>query len=76
VQSAASLGAWERIDSVFGLGRKGEAGAPPELEALLADRQAARLAKDFKRADAIREELKSKGWLIEDTDKGPKLKRG
>ena len=37
--------------------------------------QAARKAKDFKRSDAIRDELKAKGWTIEDTPKGPRLKR-
>jgi len=74
-QAAAALAGWEKIDSVFGLGRKGESGPPPELEALLQERQTARKAKDFKRADVIREELKSKGWLIEDTPKGAKLKR-
>ena len=45
------------------------------LLALLEERQAARKAKDFKRSDAIREELKTKGWMIEDTPKGPRLKR-
>jgi len=30
--------------------------------------------EDFKLADALREELKAKGWLVEDTPKGPKLK--
>jgi len=74
-QAAAALAAWQKIDSVFGLGRKEESGPPPELEGLLQERQTARKAKDFKRADAIREELKSKGWLIEDTPKGAKLKR-
>ena len=74
-QAAAALAGWQRIDSVFGLGRKGEIGAPAEVQTLLEERQAARKAKDFKRADAIREELKSKGWLIEDTPKGAKLKR-
>lgn len=49
--------------------------APPEILALLEERQAARKAKDFKRSDAIRDELKAKGWVIEDTPKGPKLKR-
>ncbi len=34
-----------------------------------------RKAKDFKRADAIRDELKSKGWIIEDTPRGARLKR-
>ena len=38
-------------------------------------RQAARAAKDFKKSDAIRDELKAKGWVIEDTPKGPKLKK-
>ena len=43
--------------------------------ALLDERQAARKAKDFKRSDAIRDELKAKGWVIEDTPKGARLKR-
>jgi cysteinyl-tRNA synthetase len=46
-----------------------------ELQALLEERQAARKAKDFKRADTIRGELKAKGWVIEDTLKGARLKR-
>ena len=75
VQAAGALAAWERIDSVFGLGRKGAAEATPEIQALLEQRQAARKAKDFKRADAVRDELKAKGWLIEDTPKGARLKR-
>lgn len=74
-QAAAALAAWERIDSVFGLGRKGAVEAPPEIQALLEQRQAARKAKDFKHADAVRDELKAKGWLIEDTPKGARLKR-
>ena len=32
-------------------------------------------ARDFARADAVREELKAGGWIIEDTPKGPRLKR-
>jgi cysteinyl-tRNA synthetase len=75
-QAAAALGAWERIDSVFGVGRQAETGAPPEILALLDQREAARKARDFKRADALRGELKARGWLIEDTPKGPRLKRG
>jgi cysteinyl-tRNA synthetase len=48
---------------------------PPEINALLEARQAARKAKDFKRSDAIRDELKAKGWVIEDTPKGARAKR-
>ncbi|HMJ90611.1 MAG TPA: cysteine--tRNA ligase [Candidatus Acidoferrum sp.] len=73
--AAAALAAWNRVDSVFGLGAPPEEGAPPELLASLDERQAARKAKDFKRSDAIRDDLKGKGWLIEDTPKGPRLKR-
>ena len=71
----AALAAWEKINSVFGIGAAPEAEAPSEIVALLQARQAARQAKDFKRADAIRDELKAKGWVIADTPKGPKLKK-
>ncbi len=75
-QAAAALAAWQKIDSVFGIGHKALSDeAPPEIAKLLDDRQAARKAKDFKRADALRDELKAKGWIIEDTPKGPRLKR-
>jgi cysteinyl-tRNA synthetase len=74
-QAAAALAAWQRIDSVLGIGERAEEAAPAEIVALLDQRQAARKAKDFKRADAIRDELKANGWLIEDTPKGARLKR-
>jgi cysteinyl-tRNA synthetase len=48
---------------------------PVDWPALAAERHAARKAKDFKRSDAIRDALKAKSWVIEDTPKGPKLKR-
>lgn len=74
-EAAAALAAWETVDSVLGVGMVREAEVPAELNALLEERQAARKAKDFKRADAIRDELKAKGWVIEDTPKGARLKR-
>jgi cysteinyl-tRNA synthetase len=73
--AVSALSAWEKIDSVLGIGATVEMEAPPEIVALLEARLAARKAKDFKRADAIRDELKAKGWVIEDTPKGPKLKK-
>ncbi|HXG49341.1 MAG TPA: cysteine--tRNA ligase [Methylomirabilota bacterium] len=75
VEAAARLAAWHRVDAVFGLAGPREAEAPAEIRALLEQRQAARAVRDFKRADAVRDQLKSLGWLIEDTPKGPKLKR-
>ncbi|HEY3862381.1 MAG TPA: cysteine--tRNA ligase [Verrucomicrobiae bacterium] len=74
-RAAAALAAWEKIDSVLALGSPGEAETPAELQALLDERLAARRAKDFKKADAIRDELKTKGWVIEDTSQGARLKK-
>ena len=73
--AAAALAAWDRLATVLGLGVKKEVEMPVELQTLLDQRQAARKAKDFKRSDAIRDELKAKGWVIEDTPKGARLKR-
>ena len=74
-EAANALATWEKLDSVLGLGEKTAAEAPPELLALLEERQAARKAKNFARSDAIRDELKAKGWQIEDTPKGARLKK-
>jgi cysteinyl-tRNA synthetase len=73
--AAAELTAWDKIDSVLGVGASAKIEAPAEIVVLLEARQAARKAKDFKKSDAIRDELKTKGWAIEDTPKGPKLKK-
>jgi cysteinyl-tRNA synthetase len=74
--AAAHLAAWERIDAIFGVGAKAiTAEVPPEILALLEQREAARKARNFARADEIRNELKAKGWVIEDTPKGPRLKK-
>jgi cysteinyl-tRNA synthetase len=73
--AASALAAWEKVDSVLGIGTKSGAEIPAEILALAEARTTAKKAKDFKRADAIRDELKAKGWAIEDTAKGPKLKK-
>jgi cysteinyl-tRNA synthetase len=53
----------------------GEEDAPAEIRNLLMNRMQARAAKQFKQADAIRDQLKTLGWLIEDTPKSSKLKK-
>ena len=73
--AAIALATWDRLDSVLGVGAPREAEVPAEIQALLEARQAARKARDFKRADAVRDELKAKGWAIEDTPKGARVKR-
>ncbi len=49
---------------------KSEQISAEEVEALIAERTAAKKAKDFARADAIRDELNNKGVVIEDTRAG------
>jgi len=46
-----------------------------EVEALINERQEARKAKDFARADEIRDELLAKGIVLEDTREGVKWKK-
>jgi cysteinyl-tRNA synthetase len=49
--------------------------ADAEAERLLEERQAARAARDFERADAIRDELAARGWQVRDGADGAKLVR-
>ncbi len=46
-----------------------------EIEALIAERQAARKARNFARADEIRKELLDKGIILQDTRQGVTWKR-
>ena len=46
-----------------------------EIEKLIEERQAARKAKDFARAAAIRDELLEKGIILKDTREGVQWKR-
>ena len=46
-----------------------------DIEALIQERQDARKAKNFARADEIRNELLEKGIVLEDTREGVKWKR-
>lgn len=45
------------------------------VEAMIGERTAAKKAKNFARADEIRDELKSRGIILEDTREGVKWKR-
>jgi len=49
--------------------------AVPEVEAKILERRDAKKAKDFARADALREELKSLGYEVTDIPNGAKYKK-
>ncbi len=74
--AGAALALLDRLDSVLAVGTPDQDEAiPPPILALADARQAARKAKDFARADQIRHELDAQGWVIEDTPKGPRVKK-
>ena len=49
--------------------------APEELQRLATERDEARAARDFERADQIRDQLAESGWEIRDTPDGARLVR-
>lgn len=70
------LSVLQKLTDVMGLiVNKKEEILDEDIEALIEERQAARKAKDFARADQIRDELAGKGIILEDTREGVKWKR-
>ncbi len=67
-------------DRVFGLHMSEALSAPrtlaPNLAAMISERERARGERDYGRADALREQLREAGVLIEDTPSGTKWKLG
>ena len=68
--------AFDEITGVLGLlyNRKKDE-VPAEVTALVEKRAAAKKAKDWATADAIRAELTAMGWAVKDTAQGPQLSK-
>jgi cysteinyl-tRNA synthetase len=65
------------LAGAMGLSLDGESGEVDAAAlALAAERDAARSAKDFARADALRDELQAAGWIVEDGPEGTTLRIG
>ena len=68
------------MDRILGLGldkaesKMATVGSEDDLR-LLAERNEARKARDFKRADEIRAELLKRGYIVKDTPSGPVLEK-
>ncbi len=71
-----ALKLFNQLSEVLGLATKNkeekEGSLEDEIEALIEKRQAARKAKDFATADAIRDDLAKRGIVLEDTRDGVK----
>ena len=63
------------IDKVLGILKEKEEKLSPELKKLIEEREKARKEKDYAKADRIREELKQKGVILEDTKGGVRWKK-
>ena len=73
-RAAMALATWKKLDAVLGVGKTDEA-VPEDILDKVEQRNVARQAKDFSTSDAIRDELQSAGWVIEDTPSGARAKR-
>ncbi len=72
----AAIDLFDQLGGVLGLVYNRKSGdLDTEVEALIEQRTAARKAKDFKTADAIRDQLKEMGITLEDTPQGVKWSR-
>jgi len=64
------LDGWKEFDTVLGLGIPQKELVPREVLQLAVQRREARKAKNFKRADEIRDHLLQMGWVVEDLRDG------
>ena len=65
---------WKRVDAVLEISGE-DAELPAEISALAEARAQARLAKDWRKSDELRDELAARGWEARDTKDGQKITR-
>ncbi len=62
-------------DGVLGVLKPAASETDAEVRALVDARQAARAAKNWAESDRLREEIARRGWIVQDTPQGPKVRK-
>ena len=65
----------DEVDAHLDVISADEPGLAEEVERLIAEREAARAARDFARADRLRDQLRERGIALEDSKEGVRWKR-
>jgi cysteinyl-tRNA synthetase len=73
-EARAWLEWWGQLDQILAVSGD-EAGVPAEIAALGEARMQARLAKNWRKSDQLRDELAARGWEARDTKDGQKVTR-
>lgn len=63
------------IEAAKKLSADGEEDIPEEVKVLVEERKAARKAKDFAKADELRDKIGELGYIVEETRQGTKIKK-
>jgi len=73
----ATLQFFQEVDSVLGLGisEHKKTDIPAEVMQLMTERENARAKQEWARADELRKQITLRGYVIEDTRSGPRIKK-
>lgn len=77
-EDARAILLWlKEVDAIFGFlfSTRAAKPIPKEIRELAARREAFRQKRQWKEADEMRLLIESKGWSVEDTPSGPRLKK-
>ena len=70
-----SLETYLDVDKILGVLEHKEEKIPKEIKNLIKEREKARKKKDFSKSDKIREQIRKKGWEVEDSPDGARVRK-
>jgi cysteinyl-tRNA synthetase len=74
-EAVAALAVLDDMDRVLGVLKPAAEAVDAEVAELAAQRQAARAAKNWAESDRLRDEIARRGWIVQDSPQGPKLRK-